>query len=145
MQNDVELQEFCRTLWEKGHRIEAFTNGSFPFPAWRRQVMMTLMMDWKLPGSGEEDTAIETRRMNYNRLTLSDGVKFVVTGQEDLDCAYETYMALDRHLGPRFWVGAAWGRITDQEIVEYITKYGLDWSLNVQVHKHIWDPDKRGV
>jgi 7-carboxy-7-deazaguanine synthase len=145
MQNASQMDLLVRELVDYGFTIEAFSNGSFPYSeAVLRHVQ--IMMDWKLKGSGEATKAVEQRVQNALLLRNNDGIKFVVTGREDLEEA----RLIDRMLCSRdcqagFWVGAAWGRISDQEIVEYVKEHQLDWRLNVQVHKHIWAPDERGV
>ena len=103
-------------------------------------------MDWKLPGSGEEETNVEERWENALKLYPSDGIKFVVKDKADLLEARQIYEALiEARCHARFWVGSAWEHITSADIVDYILEERLPWSLNVQIHKYIWDPDERGV
>jgi 7-carboxy-7-deazaguanine synthase len=63
-----------------------------------------------------------------------------------LNEAKDTYYTLkDRGCKAHFYVGAAWGKMDDAFLVEWMIKEKIDWKLNVQVHKYIWDPNERGV
>lgn len=127
--------------------IECFSNGSFIYPgiALKR---INFIMDWKLRGSGEGETALTNRLDNALALKEDDAIKFVVTGTDDLDEAVNVWqdlvIATNNH-PPLFYVGAAWGCITDQEVIDFVLANRLPWKLNVQVHKYIWAPDKQGV
>jgi 7-carboxy-7-deazaguanine synthase len=146
MQSDVELQEFVMDAMERGHKFEVFTNGSFSFPPWAVSRML-FMMDWKLEGSGEAGTKLPERFSNARKLNHTDGIKFVVTDLADMREAFIVYRNLvERHdVAARFWIAPAWGKIDPTEIVEFVIDNKLPWSLNIQTHKYIWDPDKRGV
>jgi 7-carboxy-7-deazaguanine synthase len=145
MQKHVDLQEFCEFAWERGYTIEVFTNGSFAFPPWAIGGLR-IMMDWKLEGSGEEYTGLEERLRNAQRLHVRDGIKFVVKGFRDLQQAHGVYEGIkEKDVAAQFWVGSAWGTISDAEIVEYMMEHRLPWRLNIQTHKVIWPAEARGV
>jgi 7-carboxy-7-deazaguanine synthase len=145
MQNHDELRDFIQDLAKASLSVEVFTNGSFKFPRWAFS-LSHIMMDWKLAGSGEATTAVGIRLQNSVDLRPYDGIKFVVTSGEDLEEARQlTYGFMRRGLQAQFWVGAAWDKISDTEIVDYIQATKMPWRLNVQLHKHIWPADKRGV
>ncbi len=140
----AELQRLYWDLFEKGYSQEVFTNGSIDFPSWSWE--MTKMMDWKLEGSGESGFNVPERERNACGLTSRDGIKFVVTGPSDFDEAVGVW----KHLigigcDAQFWVGAAWDRVKEAELVGWLLDSGLPWNLNVQVHKYIWPADERGV
>ena len=128
--------------------IEVFSNGSFPMERifLRPAGPSNIMMDWKLTGSGEATTAVPTRTKNALDLLTSDGIKFVVKDMDDLREAKRISAEL-KALGVKaqFWVGAAWGTISNQEIVDFVLKSNLNWNLNVQIHKYIWEPTTRGI
>ena len=106
------------------------------------------MMDWKLEGSGEADTDLESRLINALNLSPIDGIKFVCTGRDDLDEAKQIWGKLvtdERWRGAQIWVGSAWDKLPEKELVEWLLEERLPWKLNVQVHKYIWPADERGV
>ena len=48
--------------------------------------------------------------------------------------------------GPKFYVSPVWGKIETRELVEYVRKEKLaEVCVQVQLHKIIWEPDRRGV
>jgi 7-carboxy-7-deazaguanine synthase len=144
LQPNDKLEKFVRGL-HPSLSIECFSNGSFLYPEWA-YMHMNFVMDWKLSGSGEGDTAKANRIVNASNLDGGDSIKFVVTDYADLLEAKLTYEQLRAdNITCNFYVGAAWGRITNQEIIDFMVENRLPWLLNVQVHKYIWHPDQQGV
>ena len=151
MQQSMDLYDAIVPLAHPTRRysFEVFTNGSFPFPIWSKEPLIEMLytMDWKLGGSGEADHNRLTRSTNATAfLKSTDGIKFVVTSEADMQEARNVAGSLRRGgFQGTFWIGAAWDKITNQEIIDYLIKWKLNWKLNVQIHKHIWHPDKQGV
>lgn len=146
------LHDVVRDLSEKGFEFEIFTNGTYPIPEWflsKHQVMM----DFKLPGSGEyqhieESDMGDVRRNNLKRLKPWHGVKFVCKHMDDLNMAigFGEHFRQEEDVVATYWIGAAFGEISEKDIVEFMMSRQLtDWRLNVQVHKYIWDPTLQGV
>jgi 7-carboxy-7-deazaguanine synthase len=151
MQNHDDLHDMINTLAHPSRwcTFEVFTNGSYKFPKWTKDPMIEMLftMDWKLPGSGEQNTFTDVRTENALWLDRTDGIKFVVKDEDDLYAAKNVASFLKRQgCKAQFWVGRVWDtEITDQFIIEFIQRWKLDWKLNVQVHKFIWAPEARGV
>lgn len=150
MQDSTELFDTISQVAGGGvHTFEVFTNGSFRFPMWTKYlgIRMLYMMDWKLGGSGESMTKLEVRKANVQTLYEDDSIKFVVTSEEDLDQALGWASIIRNELGflGTFWVAAAFGKIQEKDLVDWMLTNRVDWKLNVQVHKHIWNPDAQGV
>lgn len=125
---------------------EIFTNGSYHIPSWMLS-NFHIMMDWKLPGSGESETKLDERLKNAKRLNRDQGIKFVCKDYEDMVEA-DTLMTGLRRIDDviaQFWIGAAWGELSEAEVVDYMIEHGLDAKLNVQVHKFVWPAEQRGV
>ncbi len=124
-------------------RVEIETNGSVdlqPFCGTGRPVFT---MDYKLPVSGQEKAM---RPENFSLLQKNDTVKFVAGSREDLDRALE--LIREYHLTERCRVSFSpvFGKIEPAEIVEFMKQNTLnDLNLQLQIHKVIWDPAKRGV
>ena len=83
---------------------------------------------------------------NYDYLKECDAVKFVSGSLEDLERAksiIETYDLTNRchtYLSPVF------GSIEPVDMVDFMIKNNMnDVRLQIQLHKVIWDPNKRGV
>lgn len=140
-----ELKELCDMLIVEGFTIECFSNGSVVYPDWALE-NIAFIMDWKLPGSGEATSFVANRIENALALRRKDCIKFVAKDEADLIVARNTFHELMlRGCKAQFWVGAVWGTIGSDEIVEFIKTQDLNWKLNVQVHKFIWHPEERKV
>lgn len=141
--NDIfELME----LLAKDSRlyVEIETNGSIPlkpFLSIKNRPSMT--MDYKLPSSGMEHSMYTE---NLNLLDSRDTVKFVSGSIGDLERAREIineYKLTDRcavYLSPVF------GKIEPSTIVEYMKQNQMNGvTLQLQMHKIIWNPNAKGV
>ena len=101
-------------------------------------------MDFKCSGSGMKESM---RKENFPILKEKDVLKFVVGSKEDLDEMKEiTKTYFERKDYPEFFVSPVWGKITPAELVEYVRENRLSRvRVQVQLHKIIWDPNRRGV
>jgi 7-carboxy-7-deazaguanine synthase len=143
LQDHDGLLTISQLLNEQNLSIEVFTNGSYVLPEWALKGI-DVMMDWKLRGSGEAESHREERLLNAVHLKPSDGIKFVVKDFDDVLEAFDVNKTLNTRA--RVWIGRTWeSRLVDRDLVQWLINNKLDWSLNVQVHKFIWEPDKRGV
>ena len=125
-------------------RIEIETNGSVslaPFlqGPWRP----CFTMDYKLPGSGmEAHMCLE----NLPLLGPEDVVKFVCGSREDLLRAAEVAAEYDLCRRTRVYFSPVFGKLDPAEMVEFMKERRLSRvTLQLQLHKLIWDPNKRGV
>ena len=129
--------------------IEIETNGSIALdsfigisnsPAF---ISPTFTMDYKLPGS-----LMETKMLvsNFNILSKQDTVKFVVGSAEDLNRAKDIITTYDLTTKCHVYISPVFGKIELQEIVDYLIENRLnDVTMQLQMHKVIWDPNERGV
>ena len=129
---------------DKNLRVEIETNGSIDLKKYQEiENAPEFTMDYKLPGSGM------TRFMhleNFLYLKEKDTVKFVVGSREDLESAkhvIEEYSLTEKcgvYLSPVF------GKINPAEIVEFMLENKMNQvNFQLQMHKFIWEPDRRGV
>lgn len=130
---------------DKKLRIEIETNGSvdiLPFMSVDDNTSFTL--DYKTSVSGMEDQMCLS---NYKNLRQEDTVKFVVGGRQDLIKAkeiIEKYQLVQKGCG--IYLSPCFGKIAPVDIVEFLVKERLnDVNVQLQLHKFIWNPDKRGV
>ena len=83
---------------------------------------------------------------NYRYLCDRDTVKFVVSNEKDL---YKTYDICKKYsLGEKcnIIISPVFGRINPDDIVQFMKdRLFNEARLGLQIHKIIWDPDKRGV
>ncbi len=141
-----DIKELLKLLGgDRDLRIEVETNGAVLLDEYYRIMPenVSFTVDYKCPGSGMEKLMC---LRNFEEIRELDTVKFVVSDRNDLDCMVkiiDTYRLTEKCM---VYVSAVFGRIEPQEIVEYMTEHKLnDVRLQLQMHKFIWDPDKRGV
>ena len=136
------LQEICDILGEEGYEINIETNGAVPLLA-RRSQNLFYTMDYKCTDSGMKSFM---RLPNLKELTEEDVLKFVVSSKTDLEDMKEIIIKYFPRGGPKFYVSPVWGKIEPRELVEYVRKEKLaEVCVQVQLHKIIWEPDRRGV
>ena len=135
------LQRFAL---ENDISVEIETNGSVdisPFVNINHAPAFTL--DYKLAGSGMEDKMLVS---NFKYLTAKDTVKFVCSDVAELDRVCQ--VVDDNHLSEKCTVliSPVFGRIEPADMVDYLIEHKRnDIRLQLQLHKFIWDPNKRGV
>jgi 7-carboxy-7-deazaguanine synthase len=107
--------------------------------AWEEKVRF--VMDYKLPASGEMDKMIHS---NFSMLKPQDEVKFVIGSDEDFDTA--TGIVKEHHHQGQVLYSPVWNMMSPQKLVEKVLAEPLpDVKISMQLHKIIWDPNKRGV
>lgn len=102
-------------------------------------------MDYKCPSSDMENHMILSN-FNYLDKSKNDVVKFVVGSIQDLQrmvIIIEKYSLKDKCY---IYVSAVFGKIELSTIVDFMKDNHLnDVSLQLQMHKFIWDANKKGV
>ena len=124
--------------------VEIETNGSIPLaPFLDIPNRPSFTMDYKLPGSGMERFMC---RENFQYLDARDTVKFVCGSREDLLRAVEI-MEEYRLVGrTHVYLSPVFGSIQPADMVEFMKEHRLTGvTLQLQMHKYIWDPEKKGV
>lgn len=141
LQNQDELAFVARHL-EHSLDFEIFSNGTLKFEEALAE-KCNFVMDWKLPGSGE-DPFDKQRITNLQRLNHSKhSVKFVITTRQDLMVANELWSEHLAGTNIQTFVGAAWDKFSNEQIVNYVKAHRLPWRLNVQVHNYIFGAQRR--
>ncbi len=101
------------------------------------------IMDLKTPGSGEVERNLFS---NLAHLTERDEVKCVIGSREDYE--WSRAQVREHRLAERcraVLFSPIFGRIDPREIVEWILADKLPVRFQLQMHKFIWTPTKRGV
>lgn len=143
------IQKNIRILLERlssdsSIRVEIETNGSVDISDFfdiKNRPSFTV--DYKLPGSGMEDNMF---LLNFSRVSSCDTVKFVVSDLNDLKRAKNIIDRFDLTSKCHVYLSPVFGRIDPEQIVEFMKENLLnDINLQLQIHKIIWDPNKKGV
>lgn len=155
MQLECDLYQLLRRLHADDKEIEIFTNGTVEFPPWINNV--SIVMDWKLPGSGERIELLE-HAMFENAKQLKFGhdrgathaIKFTVMDRDDFYVAKQRYADLSlrgsNNLMIPTFCGPVWDKTSVSEaiVAQWIIEDALPWRLNIQSHKYVYG-DRRGV
>ena len=138
--------ELIQRLCDAKYEVNIETNGSISvedvatkFDS--KHVIIT--MDWKSPSSGVNSHMLES---NLAILCPTDVLKFVVGSEEDLDDMLTVIKSHD--IDAQVFVSPVFGKIEPSKIVEYVLQHSQvlkDVRVQVQLHKIIWDPNRRGV
>ena len=137
-QPNVDL--LCNALAGEGYKVMIETSGSFDISALPTHVH--IVMDLKCPGSGmEKNNLLE----NLNFLKPQDDLKFVVA-------CYEDFLWVDKLIKtkkiPEFiniLISPAFGLVKPDELVSWMLETRIPARLNLQIHKYIWNPKRKGV
>ena len=131
-------------LSDPQRRVEIETNGSVdlsPYCELERRPSFT--MDYKMPDSGMEHAMLLS---NMEKLSSEDTVKFVVSSRSDMERALEIIEKYDLRERTAVYFSPVFGRIEPVEMVDFLMEKKLnDVKIQIQLHKVIWDPQKRGV
>lgn len=124
--------------------VEIETNGSVLLDEFSNiENPPSFTMDYKLPSSNMED---KMNLNNFKYLSNKDTVKFVSGSMVDLQkCKFiiDKYELPDR---TNVYISPVFGQINLEEIVEFMVYNKMNGvNLQMQLHKIIWDPNKRGV
>lgn len=149
LQNREELTSFLTQLRRErpNVNIEAFTNGGLRWDDAAVALIDNFILDWKLPGSGEEYDPTTALGDNLMRLSQRDAIKFTIKDRRDYVEArrrYEAYVK-GHPRQPKVYAGVVWDAMTTEELCNWMMQDKLPWYLNVQVHKYVWRPDAIGV
>jgi len=122
-----------------GFRTLVETNGSLPLDGYMSS-RVTYVMDYKLPSSNMEDRMVPS---NLNLLRPRDELKFVVGNINDFNRAMEIIDEYEPKCKILF--SPIWDMMHFKELAELILNSGINARLSIQIHKLIWNRDKRGV
>jgi Organic radical activating enzymes len=149
-----ELLPLMDRLLAEGYTLMIETSGERPLADVPKAVHK--IVDVKCPGAGS--AANSFRMENLNALTRGDEVKFVISDRADYEFARDFIRehALEQKAGqillsPAFQKLPSLLRTADnmvldpRKLVEWMLEDGLPARLSLQIHKFIWEPQKKGV
>ena len=147
-----DAPELVDLLCNNNYEVEIETNGAVNLNEFHnklktnRKSSVSYTMDYKSISSEMNNKMING---NLSFLTSKDCLKFVVGSQEDLR---QMHGVLTMHelthgkIKAQVFISPVFGKIEPAEIVDYILDNGLHYcKVQIQMHKVIWNPEKRGV
>jgi len=101
-----------------------------------------VILDVKCPGSGMADRMLWE---NLTRLSAKDEVKFVIKDRADYEWARDVLRRYAMEQRCTVLFGPVFGELDPRQLAEWILADRLPVRFQLQLHKHIWAPDMKGV
>lgn len=146
--NEGTVEFLIYALCNNGFQVNIETNGSIDLRNLTTERVLQgldffFTVDYKTKFSGMN------KYMNAYSFECLDSdkdiVKCVVANREDMDDAL-SYLDDFKCKSFNIWFSPVYGEIEPREIVEYVKEHNRqDITVQVQLHKIIWDPNERGV
>ena len=135
-----ECIDLLNELVNSNYEVMLETGGSLSISDVPKKVVK--IVDFKCPSSGMVKKNLWS---TVDNLQPHDEVKFVIGNREDFDWTKEkiTEYSLDKKCTVLF--SPTYGEIDPQKIVEWILAENLPVRIQMQMHKMIWSPEKKGV
>lgn len=127
-------------LMQEGYEVTIETNGHADISIAESAVRI---MDLKCPDSGMSKF---NNYKNIDYISKKDEIKFVVASKSDFDWAVkkiDEYKLEDK--AGYIFISPVFGKIELEELANLVTNSGKNIRMQLQMHKFIWDPNKRGV
>ena len=100
------------------------------------------IVDFKCPSSGMEKKNLWSI---VNDLQPHDEVKFVIGNREDFNWAKEMLNKYSLNEKCSILFSPTFGKIDPSLIVEWILEGDIPVRMQLQIHKHIWESEEKGV
>lgn len=128
-------------LINENYKILIETNGSQDISLYNRNAVF--IIDVKCPGSGEEQSFL---KKNLEYIQNKDNLKFVMAELNDYNWAKDFIEKNDLIGYPNLIFSPVWEKVDFEELALLMLKDNLNHvRLQVQLHKIIWGPDRKGV
>ncbi len=140
-----EIIPLLKLLCRNNFSVEIETNGAADISEAAKIFpdRPSITLDYKLPSSGMEKFMLME---NYKFLDKKDTVKFVSGSITDLERAAEIISEYDLTERCHVYLSPVFGKIAPEDMVDFMLRKKMNGvNLQLQLHKIIWDPDKRGV
>lgn len=128
-------------LCNNGYTVSLETNGFYSLKDIDKRV--SKIVDFKCPGSKMQK---KNNFENIEHLTRKDEVKFVIKDKEDYNWAKKIII---KHQLPEkvnsVLLSPVFGKLEAKQLSKWMTKDNLNARLQLQLHKYIWNPKKKGV
>jgi len=135
-----ESIELMKQLCDKSYEVMLETGGSLPIN--KVDARVKIILDFKCP------TSKMMKKNDYNNINFLkpiDEVKFVIGNREDYNWSKDLISKYDLSSKYEILFSTVFGRLENRELVEWILEDNLNVRFQTQLHKYIWEPDKKGV
>ena len=135
-----ESLELMKRLCDEGFEVMLETGGSLPIEQVDKRVQ--IILDLKCPSSG---MLKKNMYENVDHLKPLDEVKFVIGTREDYEWSKEQVERYKLNEKCPVLFSVVFGELEPLTLVNWILEDKLDVRFQLQMHKFIWEPDKKGV
>jgi len=137
-----DTPDLIYNLLENGYHVLLETNGSLDTAGIDARCVK--IIDVKCPSSGEHE---KNNPKTLTKLTEKDEIKFVIGDRPDYEYARQMLMLMrqDTLISNPVHFSPVYGKMDLKILSKWILQDHLDVGLNLQLHKVIWGPEKRGV
>ncbi len=138
----TSVYELLTQLCDRGHEVLLETSGAVPID--RVDPRVRRIVDWKCPESGESS---RNKPQVIPALKAGDELKLVISSRLDYEWA-RAWLTRERPRIPEsvpVHFSPAFGRVPLEDLARWILEDRLPVRLNLQIHKWIWSPTRRGV
>lgn len=135
-----ESYHLIKRLLDEGYTVLVETNGSQSIKEIDSRAVVIL--DIKTPGSGMSK---EMDFSNLNNIKSTDEIKFVITNRIDYEWSKEIidrYRLMDKC---QLLLSPAFGILPPEDLAKWMLEDRLRARLNLQLHKYIFSPERKGV
>jgi 7-carboxy-7-deazaguanine synthase len=136
----LDVFRLMETLYQKGYTMLLETNGTVSLKHLPGYV--TVIMDVKTPSANAE---IPINMDNFHRLIPEkDQIKFVISNENDYNWSCD-FIKQNKLAEYNILFSPNLSELEPAQLAEWIIRDRLPVRLQLQIHKFIWHPDKRGV
>jgi len=135
-----ESFDLMKRLCDEGYRVLLETSGSLSIENVDKRV--TIIMDLKTPSSKMMKKNLYS---NIKFLKPDDEIKFVIGTREDYEWAKKIIEEYDLKNKCKILMGCVFGELPNVELASWILEDKLPVRFQMQLHKYIWEPERRGV
>jgi 7-carboxy-7-deazaguanine synthase len=135
-----EVYPLMERLIDLGRTVLLETGGSLDIARVHSRVIK--IIDLKCPSSGESQHNLYS---NLDKLQAHDEIKFVIGTHEDYLWSKET---IEKYrLAGRFPIlfSTVFSQLEPRQLVDWVLQDNLTVRFQLQMHKYIWEPARRGV
>ncbi len=125
------------------YQVHVETNGAIPVEQFRIGDNIHFVIDYKLPDSGMEE---RMHLPNLASVRKADAYKFVIASNRDLDKAVKIVRQYNLEEKTQVYFSTVFGKMEPAVVVERMKSEKFNGvKLQLQLHKFIWDPQRKGV
>jgi len=135
-----ETLDLMKRLCDEGYKVLLETSGSLPIENVDKRV--TIIMDLKTPSSKMMKKNLYS---NIDFLKPDDEIKFVIGNREDYEWSKEIIKKYNLKDKCKILMGCVFGELSNLELATWILEDNLPVRFQMQLHKYIWEPERRGV